>query len=121
MNNFPYTNFHEINLDWILKHIGEMQPAPVIWEATGSVEEDPDNPGTFNVTFLFTDVTKYLNALERGTRVIMRYGATQYNPKLDDTILGVAWTVPRNIYTLQDQFTQDPDTDTITVTWTFTP
>lgn len=122
MYNFPYTNFHDVNLDWILKHIGDMQPPPVFWEAQVTVVEDEDNPGTYIITALFTDVTKYLDAWERGSRITFRVPATQYTPKLDDVILSIIWASPRSIdTTTMGMLTQDPDTDTITYTFSVTP
>lgn len=119
---FPYTNFHDVNLDWILKHIGDVQPVPVFWEAIVTVTEDEDNPGTYIITAVFTDCGKYLDAWERGSRITCRIPATQYNPKMDDCIISVYWASPRSIVTPNmGMLTQDPDTDTITYTFSVTP
>lgn len=48
-NNFPYTNFHELNLDWLLKKMKELEAAWYSWKAVNQIVfADPVDWSTSN-------------------------------------------------------------------------
>ena len=118
MNQFPYTNFHELNLDWIMKQLSEMKPLSVIWTGVNTVEEDPDNPGTYLLITTFKDATAHVQTIKNGSTVIMCYPAHSSRPTAYFAITGMVEAEPVEIYCNNDIATIDPVTDTITVTWT---
>lgn len=90
-NSWPYTNFHELNLDWILQKTKELETSTTtIQQAIDSTNERLDQTNT-NVSNLSTQNLATLEVAERGrsvhnyfdnsdfTNPVNQRGATTYN------------------------------------------
>lgn len=112
-NNFPYTNFHELNLDWLLKKMKELEAAWNSWKAVNQIVfADPVDwstvrtyaqhvivihdgigylsrkpvPAGINIdnAEYWEQITNYGNSYSKTNHTLKMYGTTEGGP--DDTV-----------------------------------
>ena len=113
MNQFPYTNFHEINLDWIVKKLSKIAPMVLTWEGTNTVIEDPDNPGNYILQTTFPDGYDHLNAFKNGATITLHIPAYDPVPEVWVRMEGVSYGIDTEVYAGGATLYFDPTTNTV--------
>ena len=75
---FPYTNFHDLNLDWVLRRIKEL------WQGVGDLDEKVDNFITETEPIIKDEVDKWLDEHPEATTTVEDGSLTL--PKFSDEL-----------------------------------
>ena len=112
--NFPYTNFHELNLDWIMKRLQETNPISIVWEGVNEVIEDPDNPGSYLLQTSFPDAYNHLEAYKKGCILLLHCPAHTAREEAFGYIEALIITSPIGCYAFGSAtLTYDDQTDNL--------
>lgn len=110
-NSWPYTNFHELNLDWILQKLKEQETdTATIKQAMNTTNERIDKTNT-NVSNLSTQNLKTLEVAERGRAVHNCFDNSDFSNPVNQR--GITSTSAAGYHI--DRWKKDTESGTVTV------